>query len=155
ALAIPLLLTAIYFAETKRPWLYAVAVLLTLATREDAAIAVVGLGLWLALTKRRWIWGCVTAVGAFALLLVDTRWLIPYFRGAPYPPLGRYSHRGHSVREILEPLVLPPGRVLATVFTAKRLESLGALLAPLAFLPLLAPAPLLGLVPPLAENLLG
>jgi uncharacterized membrane protein len=155
ALAIPLLLTAIYFAETDRPWLYAVAVLLTLATREDAAIAVVGLGLWLALTKRRWIWGGVTAVGALALLLVDTRWLIPYFRGTPYPHLGRYSHLGRSVPEILETLVLRPWRVLATVFTAKRLEYLGALLAPLAFLPLLAPATLTGLAPALAENLLG
>src|SRR5262249_22307381 len=55
ALVIPLVLAAIYFAETNRPWLYAVAVLLTLATREDAAIAVVGLGLWRA---RRSAGGC-------------------------------------------------------------------------------------------------
>jgi uncharacterized membrane protein len=83
ALAIPLLLAAIYFAEAGRPWLFAASVLLTLATREDAAIPVVGLGLWLAVSKRRWLWGAALAAAAFALLAADTRWLIPYSRGAP------------------------------------------------------------------------
>jgi uncharacterized membrane protein len=155
ALAIPLLLVAIYFAEAGRPWVFAIAVLLTLATREDAAIAVVGLGLWLALTRRRWMLGGVTTAGALALLIADTRWIIPYFRDAPYPHLGRFASLGHSVPEILETLVLHPWRVFATVLTTSRLVYLGALLAPLAFLPLLAPETLVGLVPPLAENLLG
>ena len=97
ALAIPLLLAAIYFAEAERPWLFAASVVLTLATREDAAIPVVGLGIWLALSKRRPLWGTATAACAIALLLADTRWLMPYFRGAPYPHLGRYSHLGRTL----------------------------------------------------------
>jgi len=155
ALTIPLLLAAIYFVEAEKPWLYWVSVLLILATREDAAIAVVGLGLWLAVTRRRWRWGAVTAVGAFGLLVVDTRWLIPYFRGEPYPHLGRYAHLGRSVPEIIGTLLLHPWRVLAGLLTEKRLVYLGAMLAPLAFLPLLAPEVLVGLAPPLVENLLG
>jgi len=155
ALTIPLLLAAIYFVEAARPWLYGAAVLLVLATREDAAIAVVGLGLWLAVTERRWLWGAATALGAFAVLMVDTRWLIPHFRGEPYPHLGRYAHLGRTVPEIMGTLVLHPWRVLAGLVTEKRLVYLGALLAPLAFLPLLAPEVLVGLAPPLVENLLG
>jgi uncharacterized membrane protein len=155
ALAIPLLLAAIYYAETERPWPYAAAVLLTLGTREDAAIAVVGLGLWLALVRRRWRWGAATALGAFAILIADTRWIIPWFRGAPYPHLGRYALLGRSVPEILGTLLRHPWHVAATLVTQKRLVYLAALLAPLSFLPLLAPGTLLGLVPPLAENLLG
>jgi uncharacterized membrane protein len=155
ALAIPLLSAAIYFAEAERPWLFSAAVLLTLATREDAAIPVMGLGLWLALTKRRRLWGAATALGAFVVLLADTRWLIPYFRGAPYPHLGRYAHLGRSLPEIIGSLALRPWRVLAGLFTGKRLIYLGALFAPLAFLPLLAPEVLIGLAPPLIENLLG
>jgi len=155
ALTIPLLLAAIYFVEAERPWLYWGSVLLILATREDAAIAVVGLGLWLAVTRRRWRWGVVTALGAFSLLVVDTRWLIPYFRGEPYPHLGRYAHLGRSVPEIIGTLLLHPWRVLTGVLTEKRLIYLGAMLAPLAFLPLLAPGVLVGLAPPLVENLLG
>ena len=129
--------------------------LLTLATREDAAIPVVGLGIWLALSKRRLLWGAATAACAVALLLADTRWLMPYFRGAPYPHLGRYAHLGRSVPEIVAGVLLHPFRVLAGLLTGKRLVYLGALFAPLAFLPLLAPGVLLGLAPSLFENLLG
>jgi uncharacterized membrane protein len=155
ALAIPLLLAAIYFAEAGRPWLFALSVLLTLATREDAAIPVVGLGLWLALSKGRRLWGVALAAGAFALLAADTRWLMPYFRGAPYPHLGRYAQLGRSVPEIVATVLLHPFRVLGGLVTGKRLVYLGALFAPLAFLPLLAPGALLGLAPELFENLLG
>ena len=150
-----LLLAAIYFAEAELPWPFAAAVLLTLGTREDAAIAVVGLGIWLALSKRRRLWGAVTAACAFALLLADTRWLMPHFRGAPYPHLGRYAHLGRSVLEIVMALLLHPFRALAGLVTGKRLVYLGALLGPLAFLPLLAPGTLLGLAPSLLQNLLG
>jgi uncharacterized membrane protein len=155
ALAIPLLLAAIYFAEAERPWLFAISVLLALATREDAAVPVVGLGIWLALSKRRPLWGAVTAAGAFALLLVDTRWLMPYFRGAPYPHLGRYAYLGSSVTGIVAAVLLHPFRVLAGLVTGRRLVYLGALLAPLAFLPLLAPGVLVASAPSLMENLLG
>jgi uncharacterized membrane protein len=155
ALAIPLLLAAIYFAEIERPWLFAAAVLLTLGTREDAAIPVVGLGIWLALSKRHRLWGAVTAAFALALLVADTRWLMPYFRGAPYPHLGRYAQLGRSVPEIVTALLLHPFRALAGLVTAKRVVYLGALFGPLAFLPLLAPGTLLGLAPSLFENLLG
>jgi uncharacterized membrane protein len=155
ALAIPLLLAAIYFAEAGRPWLFAASVLLTLATREDAAIPVVGLGLWIAVSKRRWLWGAALAAGAFALLAVDTRWLMPYFRGAPYPHLGRYAYLGRSLPEIVATVLLHPFRVLGGLVTEKRLVYLGALFAPLAFLPLLAPGALVGLAPALFENLLA
>ena len=155
ALAVPLLLAAMYFVEVERPWLFAASVLLTLATREDAAVPVVGLGIWIALSKRRPVWGAVTGAGALAILLADTRWLIPHFRGAPYPHLGRFAHLGSSVPEIVGATLLHPFRVLAGLVTGQRLVYLGALFAPLAFLPLLAPGVLLGLMPSLMENLLA
>jgi uncharacterized membrane protein len=156
ALAIPLLLAAFYFAERDNPWLFALAVLLALGTREDATIPVVGLGIWLAVAKRRWLWGAVTAAAAFALLVADTRWLMPHFRGAPYPHLGRYAHLGRSVPEIAWAMLLHPFRAMGALWSwPRRLFYLGNLFGPLAFLPLLAPAALLALLPPLLENLLG
>jgi len=155
ALAVPLLLAALYFAESDRPWLFWIATGLALATREDAAIAVAGLGAWVALAKGRRLRGAITAAGAFALLVAETRWLIPHFRGGAYPHLGRYAHLGRSVPEIVTAMLLHPFRLLRGLLTSQRLLYLGALLAPLAFLPLLAPAELLGLLPPLLENLLG
>ncbi|HET8578718.1 MAG TPA: DUF2079 domain-containing protein, partial [Methylomirabilota bacterium] len=62
ALAIPLLLAAMYLAEAGRPWLAAAAVALTLTTREDAAVPVAGLGLWLA-AGGRWVAGGALALG--------------------------------------------------------------------------------------------
>ena len=155
ALAVPLLLAAIYFAERDSPWLFTLAVVLALGTREDATIPVVGLGIWLALAKRRWLWGGVTAMAAVALLVVDTRWLIPHFRGAPYPHLGRYAHLGRTVPEIMAALLLHPFRTLGALWGLPRLSYLGYLLGPLVFLPLLAPIELLALLPALLENLLG
>ena len=155
ALAIPLLLAAIYFAEVGKPWLLAGAVLLILATREDATIPVIGLGLWLVIGKRRWLSGSMVALGALVLLLVDTRWIIPHFREAPYPHLARYAHLGRSVPEILGHVVRHPVLVLAGAITWDRLVYLTALFAPLAFLPLLAPELVLGAVPALLQNLLG
>ncbi len=155
ALVIPLLLAAIYFAERDSPSLFTLAVVLALGTREDATIPVVGLGVWLAVAKRRWLWGGVTAVAAVALLVVDTRWLIPYLRGAPYPHLGRYAHLGRSVPEIVAALLLHPFRTLGALWSWPRLSYLGFLLGPLVLLPLLAPAELLALLPALLENLLG
>src|SRR5207245_329263 len=67
ALAVPLLLAAIYFAERDSPWLFTLAVVLALGTREDATIPVVGLGIWLALAQRRCLWGGVTAMLAVPL----------------------------------------------------------------------------------------
>jgi hypothetical protein len=106
-------------------------------------------------SKRRWLWGAALAVAAFALLAVDTQWLMPYFRGAPYPHLGRYAHLGRSVPEIVTTVLLHPFRVLGGLVTGMRLVYLCALLSPLAFLPLWAPGALVGLAPALFENLLG
>lgn len=155
ALAIPLILAAAHFAEARRHGLFAAAAALALTAREDAALAVLGLGVWLALGRRRWLLGAATAGAALAALAVEVRWIIPYFRGAPYAHLGRYAHLGGSLGEIAAHLALHPVSALAGLMTGDRLVYLGAMLAPLAFLPLLAPAELAGAVPALAQNLLS
>ena len=155
ALAIPLLLAAIYAAETRRPWMFIAASLLTLLCREDAALAVVGLGAWLAVGRRRWLPGALTAAAALAVLVVDIRWVIPWYRGAAYPHLGRYAHLGGSLGGILTGALLHPLAVLESVLTGGRLVYLLAMLAPLGFLPLLSPVDLLGALPALAQNLLS
>jgi uncharacterized membrane protein len=155
ALAVPLLLAALYSVEADRPALFWPAIALALACREDAALPVIGVGAWLALARRRWRWGLGTAAIAAALLAVDVRWVVPHFRGEPYPHLGRYARHGSSLGGIAVGLVLHPLRSFLTVVSAGRLVYLLALLAPLAFLPLVGLRDLVGAAPALAQNLLA
>ena len=155
ALAIPLLLAALYLAEAARWVPFAAAGLLVLACREDAALPVIGIGAWLALRHRRWLAGAVTSAGAAAVLAVDVVWVIPHFRGEAYSHLWRYQHLGRSLGDIAAAIVLRPLYVLGQILTLDRLTYLGALLAPLAFLPLVAPLDVLGALPALAQNLLS
>src|SRR5262249_19242857 len=155
ALAIPLLLAAIYFAEVGRPWLFVLATVLALMCREDAALPVVGLGAWLALGQRRWLAGGATALAALMLLVIDIRWIIPHFRHEPYVHLWRYRHLGHSLPEILLTTVTQPLRTVGGLLTGGRLAYLLAMLAPLAFLPLLGGWDLVGVLPAFAQNILS
>ena len=157
ALAVPLLLTAMLAAERRRFALFGLATLLTLATREDAAIAVVGLGLWLALAQRRWIFGGALAGASIVWLFVAIQSVMPGFRDdATYPYLtAHYSHFGRSLGEILQAPFTHPLRVAGWLFTLDRVTYLAAMLAPLGFLPLAAPGAAAGALPALAQNLLS
>src|SRR2546425_6695028 len=61
AFAIAFLVWAAAAYDAGRLGWSALALLLTLAGREDAAIAVVGFGVWLALGRRRWVLGGAVA----------------------------------------------------------------------------------------------
>jgi uncharacterized membrane protein len=155
AFAIAFIVWAAAAFDARRHGWCALALVLTLGGREDAAIAVVGFGVWLALARRRWALGAAVAAASVLILLVDLAWVMPSFRGGPYPHLHRYRHLGGSVPEILVALVASPWSALPVVLTAKKLEYLAAMLAPLGFLPLLAPRALAAALPGLAMNLLS
>jgi uncharacterized membrane protein len=72
--AVPLLIAAALAHDRGRPILCGVALVLTLATREDAALAVAGFGVWLALARGRPRTGATVAVLSVALLAVDIAW---------------------------------------------------------------------------------
>ncbi|HET7341222.1 MAG TPA: DUF2079 domain-containing protein, partial [Methylomirabilota bacterium] len=155
AFAVPLLLAAALAVDTRRWAWCAVALVLVLMCREDAAVAVVGFALWLALARGRWWLGAAVAVVALAVLVFDTRVLIPYYRGEPYTHLvKRYAHLGQSVGDVLVTLAVRPWRWLPVVAQPAKLVYLVAILAPLGFLPLLAPLAAAGALPGLAINLL-
>src|SRR2546425_5331835 len=155
AFAIVFLVWAAAAFDARRYGWCALALLLTLGGREDAAIAVVGFGVWLALARRRWALGVTVVAASVLVLLVDLTWVMPYFRGSPYPHLGRYSYLGASLPEILVTLVARPWRWAPVMLTLPKLAYLAAMLAPLGFLPLLAPRALAAALPGLAMNLLS
>ncbi len=153
AFAIPLIVGAALAFDAGRYAWCAVALALTLACREDAVVAVVGFGIWLAVARGRWRLGSALAVVSVLLLAFDLKYLIPFFRGEPYPHLGRYAYLGSSLGEILLNMVVRPWRWTGVALTGGKLLYLLALLLPLGFLPLLAPRALAAALPGLAQNL--
>jgi uncharacterized membrane protein len=157
ALAIPLLLTAMWAFEAHRPLAFWGATLLTLATREDAAVAVVGLGLWLALARGRRALGAMLTAASVAWLFVAVQWVMPRFRDdGAYPYItAHYHHLGDTLGDVLLSPLRRPLAVLRLLPAPPRIVYLLALLAPLGFLPLLAPLASIGALPALAQNLLS
>ncbi len=156
AFAIPLLVAAAVAHDARRFGWCAIAVVAAAACREDAAVAVVGFGIWFALARGRWAVGAGVAAASVALLMLDLQVIMPYFRaGAGYHHLYRYTHLGGSLGEILVTIAVRPWRWLGVLLTGPKLVYMLALLAPLGFLPLLAPRVLAAAVPGLAMNLLS
>ena len=155
AFAIPLIVAAAWAFDARRYGWCASALVATLACREDAAVAVVGFAVWLALARSRWVIAGAIAVVATAVLAVDIAWLMPSFLGDRYSHLHRYQHLGGSFGDILVTIAFRPWRWIGIVLTPAKLVYLGAMLAPLAFLPLLAARALVAVVPGIAMNLLS
>jgi hypothetical protein len=105
ALAIPLLLAALDVAETARQWSCLAAILLTLTCREDAALPVLGFGAWLALGRRRWLVGAMTAVGVALAANCMGHSVLP--AGTLHAPLALRGHNHLSA--IAATIVLHPG----------------------------------------------
>jgi uncharacterized membrane protein len=155
AFVIPLIVAAAWAFDVRRYGWCFLALVATLACREDAAVAVVGFGAWLALCRGRPGLGAGIASVAVALLAVETQWLMPWFLGARYDHLNRYRHLGESLGEILLNIVVRPWRWIGIVLTPAKAVYLAAMLGPLGFLPLLAPRALAAALPGLAMNLLS
>ena len=156
AFAIPLVIAAAWAFDARRYGWCAAALVATAACREDAAVAVVGFAIWLAVARGRWWVSAAVAVAATALLAFDTGWLQPWFLGARhYDHLNRYRHLGDSLGQVLLSMVFRPWRWIGIVITPAKLVYLTAMLAPLGFLPLLGPRALMAVGPGLAMNLLS
>jgi uncharacterized membrane protein len=155
AFAITLIVAAALAFDAGRYAWCALALALTLACREDAAVAVVGFGIWLAAARGHWRLGVAVAAASVLLLAVDLKYLMPYFRGEPYPHLHRFEYLGSSLGEILINMVIRPWRWIGIALTGGKLVYLLVMLLPLAFLPLLAPRVLAAALPGLALNLLS
>jgi uncharacterized membrane protein len=145
---------ALAFDAGRYAWCAAVLGL-ALACREDAAVAVVGFGIWLAVARGRWRLGSALAGASVLLLALDLRYLMPFFRGEPYPHLGRYAHLGSSLGEILLNMVVRPWRWVGVALTGGKLIYLLVLLLPFGCLPLLSPRVFAAALPGLSQNLLS
>ena len=109
ALACPLLLVAFWYLDEGRLGPFALAAGLAVLSKEEIGLVVAGLGVWYALSRRRWRTGGVIAGLGVAVTTVAVAFVIPHFNeGRPSPFYGRYAAVGGSPGGMLERLFRDP-----------------------------------------------
>ena len=154
AFAAPILALALYAMLDRRDGLLLAAVALALLTKENLALTVAALGLYIALAQRRWRLGVPIAIASLAWFVVVFEWVLPAIADAPYANWF-YPELGPDPGSALKHVVLHPVDSLQLFVTpeAKRTGLLN-LFAPWLFLPLGSPIALIA-VPTLAERFLA
>jgi uncharacterized membrane protein len=156
AMAVPLVLFAIWFLDEDRLVAFSAIALLACTTKEEIPLAVGCLGIWYAVRTGRRAFGLgVFAVG-LALTLFNFLWLIPHFAPNGVDPFAhRYSAVGGTPGGMARKLFTEPGAFVHAVATGHKAFYLAVLLVPLLGLCFLEPLLLLGAAPDLAINLLS
>lgn len=155
ALAITPFLFASYFAMRKRWGWFSFCIVLTLFAKEDAALIVFGLGLYIALKLDRKV-GALTSLAALAWLLAATKLFIPLANGGQGPFYeDLYGAFGSDIVSIARNVLFNPTQVLDLASEEERLTYFRHLLTPVAFLALLSPLLLAVAGPQLLANIIS
>lgn len=156
-LAAPLLLWCIWAAVEGRYATLAVTAALAALTKEQVALSLVILGIWMAVSLgRRWA-GAILAAASAAWTAVAVWVIIPHYNNGNASAFvsDRYGDLGSDTGEVLHTVVTQPWEALRQGATADGGRYLLALLLPLLALSLLAPLLAAGALPDLVLNLLS
>jgi uncharacterized membrane protein len=156
AIAVPLILYAIWFLDEDRLVAFSAVALLAFTTKEEIPLAVGCLGIWYAVRRGHRLFGLgVFAVG-LAVTLLNFLWVIPHFSPSGADPFaGRYRAVGGTPGGIAHKLFTDPLAIVHAIATGHKAGYLVLLLVPFLGLWLLEPLLFLGAVPDLAINLLS
>ncbi len=130
----------------RRWWLFGLCCVVVVASRADLAIAVAGLGAFMAFEGHRRA-GFITLVLSLAWLLVAGLVLAPAFGDGTFPYLTAFASFGHTPGSVVWGMITHPAEVLGRLVDEQNFRLLITLLAPVIFLPLLAPRFLLPVIP--------
>ncbi|HKP52860.1 MAG TPA: DUF2079 domain-containing protein [Chloroflexia bacterium] len=174
--AVTLLLFAFYYFEKGNWHLFAAFALLAMLARTDVSLVVGLFGVYALLTRRGWPYIVGPLVVGFGYFALSTFVIVPSYAypGAfshsiasvgsnsmdcwpcgTNPIIAYYGHLGSSGPEILGYIVTHPFEVVGLMFSGPKIVYMLSLLLPLAFLPFLAPKPLVLALPILFLNLLS
>lgn len=156
ALACPLLLFAFWFLDEDRLVTFALLAAVAATTREEVALVVAAMGIWYAVSRRRYAVGAAIAVAGIAVTTLALEVVVPHFSESNESAFyGRYEDVGGSPLGLVATAVTDPLQPLSVAFDERGLEYLAGLLLPLVLLPVLAPLALVVAIPELALNLLS
>ncbi|MBK5221518.1 MAG: DUF2079 domain-containing protein [Acidimicrobiia bacterium] len=149
SLALPALLWGGYLCFRGR-WRWAVPLfVLAMAMRSDLGLTVAAIGLTLALSGRG-RGGRRLALAGVAWTLVAQFGLQPAIGGDGFVHAGAFADYGDTALAAVWRMISHPHQVLADLVARENFQVLVGLLAPLAFLPVLAPRRLMPFVPVVA-----
>jgi uncharacterized membrane protein len=138
-LAAPFLAWGFYAMYTRRTMLLFIMLGIALLAREDVGLFVASFGLFMLLfrTGQRLIGLALIALGAIWVVVVIS-WVMPSF-GTAYHHFGFFSALGgNSLGEIAGNVIHDPMRLVSALVTESKLKAFVRLMAPFAFLPLVA-----------------
>ena len=145
----------------RRPWHYALAMVMALSCKEDVSVSMAAFGVYVLLFTGRRQWGAWTIVAGLAWYGIVIHGIMPYgFRdGEPIRHLYRYhglvpADTEPSMGGVIQTLLFNPVYVAMYAGDFARLASLLLLFVPVAFLPFWFPPALLICAPSVAANLL-
>lgn len=146
ALALPALLWATLFGLERRWRLFAVCVLFVVVCRADLGLVVAGIGALLALEGRRRE-GAITAAFGLGWSLVALLVIQPYYADGTFVHESAFATYGSSPLGVLGGMLTQPLTVLGDITAEENFALVVLLLAPVLFLPVLAPRYLLPVLP--------
>jgi len=156
AMAVPLILFAIWLLDEDRLVAFSLVALLTATTKEEMPLAVGCLGIWYAITKGRRVFGSSVFAVGLGLTMLDFLWVIPHYSPSGVNPFsGRYGEVGATPGGMAHKLVSDPLAFVQAVATGHKALYVLLLLGPFLGLWALEPFLFLGAVPDLAINLLS
>jgi uncharacterized membrane protein len=156
AIAVPLVLYAVWFLDEDRLIAFSVIALVAFTTKEEIPLAVGCLGIWYAVRKGHRLFGLAVFGVGLAVTLFDFLWVIPHFSPTGADPFtGRYAAVGETPHGIAHTAFTNPIALVHAVATPHKAVYLALLLAPFLGLWLFEPLLLLGAAPDLAINLLS
>jgi uncharacterized membrane protein len=156
ALACPLLLYAFWYLDEDRLVPFAIFAGLAALTKEEIPLVIAGIGIWYALSRKRYrLGGAIAGVGVAATAF-SVKVVMPHFNPETSSRFyGRYGALGDSPVEILATIFTHPGRVVSTALDSQGLHYLADLGLPLLLLFAGAPLVLVAALPELGLNLLS
>lgn len=146
ALALPALLGAVLFALTDRWTPFWACVAVALLCRADYGVVVAGIGVLLILRGQRRP-GVASVVVGFGWMLVAVLAIQPYYADGAFVHADAFAQYGDSPLGVVGGMLISPFEVLGDAFTEENFRILVMLLAPVFFLPFVAPRYLLPVIP--------
>lgn len=147
---------AFYYLYRRRYGCFFLFAFLLMACKEEMPLWVIMMGFYLLLAQRNWRIGLTTISLGVVWFIIAVYIIIPHFNPKGESPyLAAYGYLGGGGFGIWKGLLTRPDLVISNLFMKEKALYLWGLLAPVAFLSLLAPHILLLSLPTLALNLLS